>query len=184
MARAVENALAFLSRLLVHATALCLAAMMLHVFADVVLKYLANNPVPGTAEVVAHYYMVAAVFLPLPFVEIRNSAISVDLFYNFFGAWPRWVMLVLAYAGQTVFFALLAYQSSLDAWASFGIGEYVMSQVRVTVWPAAFFLPIGFGVACLVSLLRIFQLFTRKDWEDLCGHVDGDADDLTSREPV
>lgn len=167
----IEIWLERLSRLLIIVTGMFLAAMMLHVFADVAMKYLFNSPIPGTAEVVAHYYMVAAVFLPLPYVETRNVGIAVDLFYNIFGASGRRATMFLALVGQIVFFGLLAYQSSLDAWHSFEIGEYISSQIIVTIWPATFFLPLGFSLAGVVSVLRIVQLVTRPDWEEVCHHT-------------
>lgn len=177
MADTIERMLARLSRLLMYAAGLILAAMMLHVFSDVVLKYLLNSPIPGTDEIVARYYMVAAVFLPLPFVEMRNSGISVDLVYNMVSRLAQRTMLLIAYVAQTAFFGLLAYQSAFDAWKSFTIGEYVSTQIIVTVWPASFFLPVGFAIATLVSILRIFQVLTRSDWQRVCDHgADLEAD--------
>lgn len=165
---AVDTALKRLAKLLIIISGAFLAMMMLHVVADVSLRYFLNSPIPGTAEVVAHYYMVAAVFLPLPFVEMRNSGISVDLLYETQGKAVRWAMLCLALIGQIIFFSLLAYQSALDAWHSFTIQEYLSVQIKITIWPSAFFLPMGFSVAALASVLRLVQLFVRKDWENAC----------------
>lgn len=164
----VDTTLKRLSKVLIFISGLFLSMMMLHVVSDVLLRYLFNSPIPGTAEVVAHYYMVAAVFLPLPFVEMRNSGISVDLLYATQRKVIRRAMIFLALVGQIAFFSILAYQSALDAWHSFSILEYLSVQIKITIWPASFFLPIGFGVAVLASLLRMVQLFTRKDWEDAC----------------
>ncbi len=167
MAEIIEKYLTWASKWLMYLTALSLLAMMLHVFADVALKYVINQPIPGTAEIVAHYYMVAAVFMPMPFVEIRNSGISVDMIYNLLGAKLRRVLLLLAYVGQIVFFSILAYQSALDAWKAFQIKEFISSQIVVYVWPATFILPVGLFFAALVSLLRLFQIMTRSDWESI-----------------
>lgn len=180
----LERALAQMSRLLMLATALCLAAMMLHVCADIILKSLFNSPIPGTAEVVAHYYMVAAVFLPLPFVEIRNAGISVDLFYNLLGPCLRRSLLLLAYLGQVVYFCLFAIQSSADAWSAIQIRDYVSAQIIVTVWPAALFLPIGFWVAAAVSLLRAIQVLLRPDWEEHCRDKRQDDPGHPVKDPV
>lgn len=163
----IERLLSICARIMIWAAGFSLAAMMLHVFSDVALKYLLNQPIPGTAEVVARYYMVAAVFLPLPFVEIRNSGISVDLFYMMFGRSLRRVIVALAYLGQTIFFSLLAYQSFWDALKSYAKSEYVDGQIIVVVWPASFFLPLGFGLATLVSVLRIAQTLIRTDWQNI-----------------
>ncbi|WP_268873807.1 TRAP transporter small permease subunit [Sulfitobacter sp. EhC04] len=137
---------------------------MLHVLSDVIMKTFFNSPIPGTSEFVAHYYMVAAVFLPMPFVEMRNSGIAVDLFYNLFGPAIQRIMLLCAYLGQLTFFSLLAYQSGLDAWHAWEVREYLSGQIIVTIWPASFFLPVGFGLSALASALRFVQVIHRPDW--------------------
>ncbi|AJE49220.1 TRAP transporter small permease [Celeribacter indicus] len=177
--KAVEHALKYCAYLLIALAGLSLLAMMIHVFADVVLKYFFNDPIPGTAEVVARYYMVAAVFLPLPLVELRNSGVAVDLFYGMFGTAMRRLMVLVAYLGQLCFFSILAWQSWADAMRAMAKGEYVDGQIVVIVWPASFFLPAGFGIAALVSLLRIVQVLLRDDWEDVVeygGPVEAQAD--------
>lgn len=167
MSKAIETVMYKLALLLVWLAGLLLLAMMIQVFADVAMKYLFNSPIPGTAEIVARWYMVAAVFLPLPYVEIRNSGISVDLFYHMFGTTLRRFIMMLAYVGQSLFFGLLAYQSSFDAYKSYSLGEYIDGQIAVIVWPAFFFLPVGLWLATIISLFRLFQTMTRPEWEDL-----------------
>lgn len=165
--RPIERILSAAARVLVWVSAAFLALMALHVCADVVLKYFFNRPIPGTAEIVARYYMLAAVFLPLAFVELRNTGIAVDLFYNMCGSGVRRCMIVLALIGQTVFFVLLAYQSGLDAMKSLAKNEFIDGQIAVYIWPSSFFLPIGFWLAAALSVVRLVQALTRSDWEQL-----------------
>ena len=167
----LERTITRLSQLLMAISGLLLLAMLIHMCADVVLKYALNSPIPGTAEVVAYYYMVAAVFLPLPLVEIRNGGIYVDLFYNLFGVSVRRVLILFAYLAQLGFFGLLAWQSSIDAFDALAKRELVEGQIYVYIWPARFFLPLGFGLAALVSALRIVQVVSRPDWERLTEYV-------------
>lgn len=146
---------------------LLVGAMLIQVVLDVVLKYVFNRPVPMTAEMVAHYYMVAVVFLPLPLIELRNASVSVDLFYRMFGPQLRRVIMLLAYAGQIFFFGILAYQSGLDALDALHARKFVYLDFRLDTWPATFFLPAGFFLAFLVSVLRLIQVVSRSDWEDV-----------------
>ena len=169
----VERLIANLSTLLIGTAGLLLMCMLVHMCADVAMKYVFNSPIPGTAEVVAYYYMVAAVFLPLPFVEVKNGGVSVDLFYNMMGKVSRRVLLSLAYLVQIVFFGLLAWQSSIDAFEALAKRELVEGQINVYIWPARFFLPIGFGLASIVSLLRLYQVLTQKNWETVTGYGGG-----------
>ena len=163
-----DRALAVSTRCLLYLSITAIAAMMLHVCADVTLKYLFNQPIPATAEVVAHYYMVAAVFLPLPTIERNNSAISVDLFYNLQSPFSRRLIMVFAYAIQFVFFAIFAYLAALHAFESFGYREYISAQIILTVWPASFFIPAGLVLASLVCALRLYSVLMASDWEARC----------------
>ncbi len=54
--------------------------LMLHITADVAGKYFFNTPIIGTLEIVSRYYMVAVVFLPLAFVQIRRQHLTVEMF--------------------------------------------------------------------------------------------------------
>ncbi|PRX10780.1 TRAP transporter small permease [Martelella mediterranea] len=163
----IERLLGRMALALMWLAAFCLVAMALQVTADVIGKYFFNRPIPGTAEIVARYYMLAVVFLPLPFAELRNSGISVDLFYNMFGRRLRRSTVIFAYLGQLAFFGMLAYQSSLDAVDSFQKLEFLDGQAKIFIWPGTFFLPLGLWLVSAVSLLRIFQTCLLSDWEQV-----------------
>ena len=47
--------------------------MMGHIVADVAMKYALNDPIDGTTEVVAAYYMTAIVFLPIAYVALSRE---------------------------------------------------------------------------------------------------------------
>ena len=175
MDRAIESGLRLLSNLLIAVAGICLALMMVHVIADVALKYVANAPIPGTAEIVAHYYMVAAVFLPLPLVELNNRAIFVDLFYHMMRPLLQRTSMLLAYGAQIAFFGVLAWQTSHDAMAAYAKGDLVEGIVNVIIWPGRFFLPIGFWLAVAVSVLRFLQVMTRRDWAEVTSPTPGDS---------
>ena len=71
-----------LTQLLAWVSGLVILLMMIHVMIDVLGKYLFNAPLPGTAEVVAAYYMIGAVFLPLAYVEAAGGSIVVEVIYE------------------------------------------------------------------------------------------------------
>jgi TRAP-type C4-dicarboxylate transport system permease small subunit len=163
-----ERILTFLSNILAWLSVICISLMMVHVFLDVFLKYAIKQPIMGTAEVVANYYMLAAVFLPLPLVEFRNAGVSVTLFYDLISnrSFRRMIML-FALVGQIVFFVMLGYESGLDAIESFRKLEIVEGQIAIYIWPATFFLPLGLGVAAIVSVFRVFQVLLLSEWEQI-----------------
>ena len=153
-----RTAITWLADRLLDISALLLLVMMVHVCADVGMKYVFNRPIQGTLEVVSYYYMVWAVFLPLALIEMTRSAVSVELFFNMF---PRpmqilCIALVLLLCAAT--YAGLARITWLDALRSFSRGEVVMGPVTVVVWPSRFILPISFALAGLVCLWHLIRL--------------------------
>ena len=54
--------------------------MMIHVAVDVFCRIVLNAPLYGTLEIVAGYYMVAVVFLPLAYVSGGEGHIFIELF--------------------------------------------------------------------------------------------------------
>lgn len=169
----LETVLLWGARGLIALAALNLAAMMLHVIADVVMKYLFVAPIPGTAEIVAYYYMVAAVFLPLPLVELGNKAISVDLFWMRYPGWLQRITLFLAYLLTVTFFVILARQTSIDAMRAYAKGDLVEGIVPVLIWPGRFMLPASFWFAAGVAGLRALQVLLSSDWRQQTAQADG-----------
>lgn len=160
----IETAFRWASWVLIAVAVISLALMMVHVCADVFMKYVLNDPIPGTAEVVAYYYMVAAVFLPLPLVELGNKSISVDLFWNMFPNLLQRVTIFIGYGAQLAFFVILARQTGEDALAAYAKNELVEGIIPLLVWPGRFFLPAAFWLASGVSALRLLQVALSPDW--------------------
>lgn len=163
--RKLQKALDMAARALTFCASLGLLAMMLHVCSDVIMAYVFNSPIAGTAEVVAYYYMVGAVFLPLPLVELRNASINVDLIYGLVGRRTQRAMLRIAYFVQLVFFTILVWQSGVDAIEAVMKGELVEGRMNVFIWPGRIFLPIGFALAALVSLLLLLRSVFEPDFD-------------------
>lgn len=144
--------------------------MMVQVIADVIGKYVFHMPVPGTAEVVANYYMIACVFLSLAAIEARGSAIAVDLIYDQVGAQAKAVMRRIGQVATLFFYGGLGYFSWDVAMRAYRINESVDGLWRITVWPAKFMLPLGCLIACIILLIRVFG-------GDRVKLVDGDVTD-------
>lgn len=145
------------SSLLLFMAALCLLLMMFNIIADILLRTIWGITVPGTAEISASYYMVGAVFLPLPLVELRNESIRVELFYNRSSRLVKILMIKFSYLAQIIFFIIIAWQTGEDAMDSFAKSEFIESNIKIFVWPSRFFLPLGFSFAALVSLLKLIE---------------------------
>lgn len=171
----VERLLEAAAGALTFVAALGLLAMLVHVCADVALNSLMNAPIPGTAEIVAYYYMVGAVFLPLPLVELRGASIKVDLVYGLLPRGVQRVLLVVAYLAQTAFFAILARQTFFDAVEGVAKGQMVEGRINVLIWPGLICLPLAFGLAALVSLLLLWRCVSDRDFDPDAGPHEGEA---------
>lgn len=138
----------------------CLAAfaMMAHVTADVAGRALFGRPLPGTAEIVTTWYMVAVVCLPWAWLAQTGGQLRADVVVRLLPAGPRaWVdmavrLMVLGYLG------LMAWQTGLHALRQTERGEVQQAgALYLPVWPARWLLPVAAGLAALwlcVALAR------------------------------
>ena len=153
MARLTER----LTRLLAWVAGLVVLLMMFHVMIDVSGKYLFNAPLPGTAEVVAAYYMIGAVFLPLAYVEASGGSIVVEVIYEKVSARAQKFMLIAANVVSVIYYSVLAWFSWDLAVRAWRVNETVDGIWRITTWPAKFLLPFGFCLAVIVILMRVLR---------------------------
>ena len=146
---------------------LAILTLMVHVFADVVLRNLINQPVPATYEIVTHYYMVALAFVPLAWLERSGGMITVEVTGSLMGPRATWISDKVVAVISTVIYGGLAwvtFEASLDTFAK---GTFVMAQsLSIPTWPAYFLPPLGFFLAATVTVTRIFEPFgrTHEDW--------------------
>lgn len=130
-----------------------LVAMMVHVTADVLMRYFFNYPIRDTIETASYYYMILVVFLPLAFVERKSEHIEVELFVQFLGIRLRNLLYAAGRLFSIVFFSILAYASWIDAIDYARIRETPMGS-DLEIWPSRFALPIGFGLLVLAMALH------------------------------
>lgn len=142
--------------------AVAIFLMMAHITADVAGKFLFNRPLPGTTPIVAQYYMVVAVFLPLALVERMSGHISVEVLYTHMPRSLRGILTVLATALGIVVFAALTWATWGEAMKKYAIGSFNYEQgVRVPVWPSYFILPAGTALLVAMLIWRLVAQLSR-----------------------
>ncbi len=149
-----------LANLLAWAAGGLIIAMMLHVSADVIGKYFFNHPIEGTIELVAAYYMVAIIFLPLAHVSRGEGQITVDLFTQKLKG--RKLALLEGVVGlfTLTYLSLFVWRTAVSAIEKTESGESWESAAGyVDVWPSRWFLPIGVGVMVLYIIQRTVRNF-------------------------
>jgi TRAP-type C4-dicarboxylate transport system permease small subunit len=154
--------------LLSYAGAIAILSMMLLVVADVATKYLFNDPIDGTTAIVASYFMVALVFLPLAAVTISSGHLFVELFTQKMTPKSRHL---LDLSNDLIILAYLLFISvctSIEAIRRTKEGEaWETAADLMPVWPSRWFLPLGLAAMATVIIYRIFRHFQNK--QDL-GH--------------
>ena len=137
------------------------ALMMFHVMIDVVGKYAFNAPLPGTAEIVAAYYMIGCVFLPLAWVTMRDEHITADIFISSLPAAARHVIAVLVDILVILYVSAFVWQSTVSAIARTNRGEvWEIIGGYLPVWPTRWFLPVAGGAMVLVMIFRLIARLT------------------------
>ncbi len=142
----VEGALMLLAGIM-------LFLMMANITADVAFKYLFNQPIAGTLELVANYYMVAAVFLPLAYVQSQQGHIRVEIFSQLMS--ERGTARVDVFAGfvSLIYIGFLAWTALEHAIHQTIVGEdWEILGWNMPIWPARWLVSLGI-VVFIVRLL-------------------------------
>lgn len=135
-----------------------MTAMMLHIVLDVCMKLLFNDPIDGTTEIVAAYYMVSTVFLPLAYVTFTEGHLVVQLFTGKMTGRP--LDLLTSFTGMITLAYLLfvIYCTADEAVLRTRDGEAWETSVDlVAVWPSRWLLPIGLGAMAFIVLMQALR---------------------------
>lgn len=134
---------------------IALLSMMLVVVLDVSLKYLFNQPVPGTLEMVSYWFMAACAFLPLALVQKNDGHIAMTLATQWLPEKALRVLLGLILLIGTAYMALFAWSSALEAMEMTAVGESTSAiYFEIRIWPARWCVPVGTGLMALWMLLQ------------------------------
>lgn len=147
-----------LSQVLALVGALGLLALLLHVSAEVIGRNLFRSPIPGTNQIVSHYYMVLIAFLPLAWVERSRAMISVELLDGLLPASVRRFSDALTALFACLIYAVIAWVTWADFVKNFNVGSFVdVLGIRLPIWPSYALPPVGFALAALVTGYRAIR---------------------------
>jgi TRAP-type C4-dicarboxylate transport system permease small subunit len=118
-------------------------------------RYAFDSPEPYSYEFSKMFLLISFV-LALAAVENQDRFIRCDLFLTRFSESVRNVILNIAspIMGLT-FFSIIAWKSFGDALRALEIGQLSTSSWAVPLFPIKLFVPIGYGLICLVLLIRL-----------------------------
>lgn len=143
-----------LDRVLSAVTAVALIMMMLHVVANAVLRHFFDEPIYGTNEFVAYWYMPVVVLLGIPAAQLRNEQITVTLAVDRMK--PMSALIFKVFACSLGFLVALgfAWFGLIEAMEMMEIGA-TAGVVDVIAWPVYFLVPVVF---VLLALLYAFAI--------------------------
>lgn len=130
--------------------------MMVHVSADAAGRTLFDHPLPGTTEIVAAYYMVAAAYLPWAYIASRDGHIIVELFTQRASARFRQWLDIGVEILTTVYVGLFSWETAVRALQQYRAGEvWEAAGSYIPVWPSRCLLPLAGGLMVLYLVLRV-----------------------------
>jgi len=144
----------FITVFLVGYAFLCAVAMMFHIVADVVGRYF-WTPLPGTLHIVSHWYMVGFIFLTIAYAERKKSHIEVSIIKEIV---PEGIRTYLDIFGLVLMFAVFftfGWYTLPFALKAMAVREYIEEAIKITIWPVAWYLPIGCWALCAQLLIHI-----------------------------
>jgi TRAP-type C4-dicarboxylate transport system permease small subunit len=131
--------------------------LTLHVGVGVILRTAFDIQLPMTYEIVTQYYMVALAFIPIAWVEHKGGMVAVELIDGFLPDSANRFLDTFVAVFSTLVYAALTWFTWTAAIRNFKTGTYVLvNDVYLPLWPGYFLLPLGFFVATLITLLRVF----------------------------
>jgi TRAP-type C4-dicarboxylate transport system permease small subunit len=123
----------------------------------VIRRYVFRSPEPYSYEL-SMMFLLWTFVLALAYLEKQDGHLRVDLFVVLLPKKIRDFLLnVICHLLGFVFCAVLAYEGWTVAMYSLEIGEKSMSVWGVPLFPVKIVIPIGYGLLCIVLLLKIVQ---------------------------
>lgn len=134
--------------------------MMLHIGADVIGKYFFNYPIPATLEVVAWYYMVATIFLPVAYIQLHQKHLMVELFTRAMPPRPMALLEGLVCLLGFAYVATLVVLTFEGAMVETENGAaHDVTYFDLPVWPSRWFLPAALLVMAIIMALQATRNF-------------------------
>ncbi len=152
LGKAISRAISFISNI----GAIFIIVMMLHITADVVMRYFFKSSVDGTIEIVTNYYMIIIGFLTLCFTEEKNRNISVELVTDQMPVWLQRHLEAFSYLLSIIVFGFLTVRTFFEAQKKQAIGAFVTQGTSdIIIWPAYYVIPVGCVLILVVLLYKL-----------------------------
>lgn len=150
--------------------------MMLGISADVIYRNLMGESIAGVLEL-SETALVAAIFFGLAYAGTSGSHVAVDLLTSRLPEAAARACLLVAWLLSFVVLGWLAYATFGRAITSTEQNEIRMGLVNWPLWPARWFIVVGFAALMAVAAANVIRLATKRP---LLGEEDGAEPDRTA----
>jgi len=150
-------------------SAVLLFIMMILILADVVGRYLFNNPIPGTIDF-TRVFMAAVIFLGLSYTEECRGHIRATAFISRLPKKVIFCMDVFASLVGLTLFTVITWQGWIIFFESWSSGEYYPGIIQVPIYPARLLVCLGCILVCLQFIANIIMSVLGKTEEVLSPH--------------
>lgn len=133
---------------------IAMAAIMLVVVADVLMRYVFSSPLIWSYDLISLYLMVTLFFFALSHTLEQHGHIAIDIFAPLIPRRLRHLFEGLGYAAVTVIVAAITWLSAERMVESFLAGELMASAVSWPTWVAQVPVVLGAGLLTLRCLYR------------------------------
>ncbi len=131
--------------------------IMLFVVAEIIGRFLFNHPIPGQAEI-ATLSLVVIVYLALPYTQMQEGHIRVDVFISRIKGAKREFLEAFILVIGLVTALMILWATGERAIASVHDQEFIAGVVNFPIWPGRCAVVLGF---LLLSLTLMGQIFSR-----------------------
>ena len=150
MYRVVERALAIVSIAII-------LFVMSFVFAEVIMRYAFNSPIPGHLEG-SELLVPMIVFFAISYTQSMNGHVGMNIIVD---SMPPRIQLGMKLTTLTLSIltcAVLSYFSFKHAWHTWEIDDVTMTPPYWKIWPSALAIPIGYFAISIRMYLQILQM--------------------------
>ncbi|WEV78736.1 TRAP transporter small permease [Janibacter cremeus] len=136
--------------------------LMLFIVADVIMRNVFHNSIPGGFEIAQNYFLPLSVFLALPYVYGTGTLPKMDLLMHRFPVGVQSAVIYLLLGLEVLVFLALTFFSfgyavdSLDRGRAFPAGGLLLP-----IWPVLFLVPVSFLMMFIEAVFTISKNVAR-----------------------
>lgn len=157
IADAIQKSVRNIENIFLYIGVAMLLAMMFLGAADVIGRYLFNNPIKGAMEG-SQLLMAGVALLCWGYTQATKSHISIDLFILRYPARLQAIIGIASLILTIVVFGLITWQSMLLAIEAYE-QHRMLDNIPFPLFPFKLMVPIGAFILCIESIIQLIQRF-------------------------